>query len=141
MLNKLKAFYAVFEAGKSVANPAAWKMGQVTGGIVAAFLGACLVAAKVMGYDIPLDNESLVQIGGAIVAVFGLFNAGTTVATTKTLGVRPEAVAQQPESQPESTIQPKPVRKPKANVQPKPEDNSPKTESYAERDKRVFGDY
>lgn len=87
MFEKLRAFYSVFQAGKVVANPAAWKRGQMTGGLVAGLLGALIAFAKVFGYDIPLSDEQLLQIGGAAVAVFGLFNAGATVATTDKLGL------------------------------------------------------
>ncbi len=88
MFDKLKAFYSVFESGKMVANPVAWKKGQMTGGLVAALLGSLITLAKVFGYDIHLNDEQLVQIGGAIVAVFGLFNAGATVATTTKIGMQ-----------------------------------------------------
>jgi hypothetical protein len=89
MFEKLKAFYGVFQSGKMVANPLAWKKGQMTGGLVAAFIGALITVAKVFDYDIHLDDEQIVQIGGAIVAIFGLFNAGATVATTDKFGLQP----------------------------------------------------
>ena len=94
MLEKLTAFYRVFTAGQMVANPVAWKHGQITGGLVAGFLGACIATAKVLGYEIPLSDDQLLQIGGAVVALFGLFNAGATVASTDKLGLspRPEPV-------------------------------------------------
>lgn len=90
MWEKLKAFYNVFRAGESVANPEAWKKGQITGGILATFLGAVVAAAKVFGYDLPLTDEQLAQIGGAVLAVFGLFNAGSTAASSDKVGILPK---------------------------------------------------
>lgn len=92
MFEKLKAFYSVFTAGQAVANPAAWKRGQVTGGAVTGLLAALVALAKVLGYDLPLTNAELVQIGGGVVAIFGLFiNPAITVATTTKLGLPPLA--------------------------------------------------
>ena len=87
MLDKLKSLYDVFRAGQAVADPLAWKKGQMTGGLIAGFLGACIATAKAFGYDIPLSDSDLLQIGGAVIAVFGLFNAGATVASTDKFGL------------------------------------------------------
>lgn len=87
MLNKLQAIYAVFTAGQAVANPAAWKRGQISGGLVAGFLGACLALAKVFGYAVPLTDEQIIQVGGAVVALWGVCNGAITVASTDKLGL------------------------------------------------------
>ena len=89
MFEKLKGFYAVFTAGQMVANPLAWKKGQMTGGLVAGFLGALIALAKGFGYDLNLTDSQLLQIGGAIVAVFGLFNGAATVVSTNRFGLSP----------------------------------------------------
>ena len=89
MIEKLKAFYAVFTAGQMVANPTSWKKKQITGGLIAGFLGAAVSLSKVFGYDIPLSDEQLLQIGGAVIAVFGLFNGAATVVSTDKLGLQP----------------------------------------------------
>lgn len=89
MWEKLKAFYNVFRAGESVANPQAWKTGQITSGVLAAFLGALVAAAKAFGYELPLTDEQLAQIGGAVLAIFGLFNTGATAASSEKVGLLP----------------------------------------------------
>lgn len=89
MFEKLKAFYNVFRAGESVANPAAWKKGQITTGILAAFLGAVVALAKAFGYELPLTDEQLAQIGGAVLAIVGLFNTGATAASSDKVGIVP----------------------------------------------------
>jgi predicted lipid-binding transport protein (Tim44 family) len=87
MFEKLKDLYAVFRTGEMVANPTAWKKGQMTGGLVAGLLGALVALAKAFGHEIPLTDEQLLQIGGAVVAIFGVFNAGATVVSTDKLGL------------------------------------------------------
>jgi hypothetical protein len=87
MLEKLKAFYSLFCAGQAVANPAAWKKGQMTGSLLASFLAAAVALAKGFGYDLHLTDEQLLQVGGTIVTVYGMFNAGVTVASTDKIGL------------------------------------------------------
>ena len=72
-MNKIAALWNLFRKGESVSNPQAWTTGQVTGSMVGGFLGAGLVVAKLFGYSIPLTDDQLVTIGGAVVAIVGLF--------------------------------------------------------------------
>jgi len=88
MMGKLLALFNVFRKGEAVANPTAWKNGQVTGSIVAGLLGALVALAKVFGYDLPLSDDQLVTIGGAVVAVAGLFfNPAATLGSSTTVGL------------------------------------------------------
>lgn len=89
MIDKIKAIWAVFKTGEMVANPVAWKKKQVTSGILAAFLSAVVALVKVFGYDIPLSDDQLLQIGGTVIAVLGLFNGVATVVSTDKLGLSP----------------------------------------------------
>lgn len=91
MMDKIKAVWAVFKTGEMVANPTAWKKKQVTSGILAAFLSAVVALIKALGYDIPLTDDQLLQIGGAVIAVLGLFNGVATVVSTDKLGLQPRA--------------------------------------------------
>lgn len=89
MMGKLLAFLAVFRKGRQVANPAAWKAGQITGSVLAGLLGAIVALAKVFNYELPLNDEQLLAIGSAIVAIFGLFiSPAITTATTEKVGLR-----------------------------------------------------
>lgn len=87
MLDKLKAFYAVFTAGQQVADPVKWKKRQVTSGMLAAFLCAAVALAKTFGYTLPLDDDQLLQISGALLSVLGVFNGAVTVASTTKIGL------------------------------------------------------
>lgn len=85
---KLLAFFSVLRKGKCVANPAAWKAGQITGSVVAGLLGALVALAKVYGYELPLNDDQLLAIGSAIVAIVGLFiTPAVTVASTEKVGL------------------------------------------------------
>lgn len=91
MFNKVKALVSlpdVLRQGKMVANPEAWKRGQVTGGVVAGLLGSVIAIAKLLGYELPLSDDQLLSIGSAVVAVCGLFYTPiVTVATTDKIGL------------------------------------------------------
>lgn len=91
MIEKLKALYAVFTAGQMVAHPVLWKKRQISAGMLAGLFGAVVALAKTFGYSIPLTDDQLLQIGGACVALLGLFNGGVTVATTDKLGMSARA--------------------------------------------------
>lgn len=87
-MNKLIALFSVFRKGKEVANPEAWKKGQVTGSIVAGLLASILALAKAFGYELPLSDDEILSIGTAIVVIVGLFvNPAITIASSKKIGV------------------------------------------------------
>ncbi len=94
MLEKIRAFYNVFRAGQSVANPRALKQAQLATNI-AALLGAVVVLGRLFNYDLHLDDGEIVTLSGAIAIVLGLFNIGATVASTNKIGL-PAAPAQFP---------------------------------------------
>lgn len=87
-MNKLFAAFKVYKKGQSVSNPESWKNGQITGSILAGFLGALVALAKAYGYELPVSDEQLVTIGAGIVAVVGLFlNPTATVVSSDKVGV------------------------------------------------------
>jgi len=89
MLEKIKALYAVFQAGKSVADPAKWKLHQVSANAIAALLFAIFQLARVFGYDLGIDMQTCADIAIGILAIV---NVGLTVATTKHIGLPSGAV-------------------------------------------------
>lgn len=93
MFKKIKALIdlpGIFQKGKMVANPEAWKKGQITAGVVAGLLGAIVTTARAFGYDLPLTDDQILTIGSAVVAVAGLFwTPAVTVISTDKIGVKP----------------------------------------------------
>lgn len=86
----LKQLLAVFQAGKTVANPAAWKSGQVTANMVAAVLSFLLLLLKGTPYDPQMDDQTVLLLAGGI---FGLLNWLFTVASTDKIGITGRAPA------------------------------------------------
>ena len=87
-MNKLWALFGVFRKGECCIHATAWKNGQITGSVIAGLLAAIVAAAKTFGYELPISDEQLVTIGGAIVAIVGLFiNPAITTATSSKVGL------------------------------------------------------
>jgi hypothetical protein len=87
-MNKLLAALQVYRKGHCVTNPEAWKNGQVTASVLAGVLGALIALAKTYGYDLPLSDDQLLTIGGAIIAIVGLFvNPTATVVSSDKIGL------------------------------------------------------
>lgn len=83
-MNKLSAVWALFRKGESVADPAAWKTGQITVTLVASLLLAAAHVAEVFGYALPIDQAAADAVAGGIIAVV---NIVLTTATSKTVGL------------------------------------------------------
>ena len=94
MFDKLKAGLNVFRKGSEVANPEAWKTGQITGTVIGGLLLAIVNLAQVFGHPLPIDADSANAIGSGIVAVANIM---LTAATSKRAGILPatEQVSEQ----------------------------------------------
>lgn len=90
-MNTIKSIYRVFTIGQSVANPASWKRGQITAAMLASLAGAAITLLKLAGVDLPLSDDDLLQLGGAVLTVYGVFGAGVTVASSDKIGLPPLA--------------------------------------------------
>jgi len=87
-MNKILAALNVYRKGNIVANPTAWKNGQITASVLAGLFGALIALAKTFGYELPLSDDQLLTIGGAIVAIAGLFlNPTATVVSSDKVGL------------------------------------------------------
>jgi hypothetical protein len=91
VIEKLKAFWNVFRKGQSVADPAMWKLHQITANMIAALLTALVAVARVYGIDLHVTDSQLLEIGGAILTVVSLFSSGVTVASSEKIGLPPLA--------------------------------------------------
>ena len=86
MASKIKAAWRVFKAGEVVADPGAWKRGQVTSNAIAALLVAMVYAAEAFGYEVPVTGEAIDAIA---VGLFALVNLVFTVVSTDKVGLPP----------------------------------------------------
>ena len=80
-------FMQAFQKGKQLANSATWKNRQLAAGALVTFFGAFLSIAKAVGYDIPIDQDTLVAFCGGIAALYGVFNAIVTATTSAKVGL------------------------------------------------------
>jgi hypothetical protein len=79
----LKDMLAVFQAGRMVANPTAWKRGQVHANQIASILAALLVLARFLGWDVHMDDTTMAVVAAG---VFALVNWVFTVVSTDKVG-------------------------------------------------------
>lgn len=89
-MNKVKAIFSipdVLQKGKMVANPEAWKSGQITASVLAGLAASLVGLAKVFGYELPVNDEQLLAISTGILAAFGVFHPVATVASTDKIGI------------------------------------------------------
>jgi len=89
MLDKLQDFYNLFRDGQSVADAVGLKNKQNLANAITVFLGTALAIGKLYGFNLPLDDSSLVSFGGAAAAIWGVFNVGATVASSDKIGLLP----------------------------------------------------
>lgn len=95
MINKLKAFFTLFQAYKRVNNPVAWKRGQIGVDAVSGFLMASVGAyIAITGTDITIANQTVDSMSAALIAfipaVASMWDGVSTVITTNKLGVKPK---------------------------------------------------
>jgi hypothetical protein len=95
MIKKAKAAFQLLQAGRRVANPAAWKKGQVAVGLVSAFFSACVAAVIAFtGTDVQVGQETIDSLSASLVAlvpaVVGVWDSISTVITTNKIGLQPK---------------------------------------------------
>lgn len=94
----IPAFLDLFRKGKEVANAEAWKAGTITANVVVGVLGAIVTAAKAVGYDLPLEAQTLDVVGTAIVSVVAAVNAVMHVITSARVGLSPSVPSNPPKA-------------------------------------------
>lgn len=68
MFKKLIAGTEVLKKGRVVANPAAWKRGQITASMLTALIWALVHAAEAWGYDVPIGSETVDAVSVGVIA-------------------------------------------------------------------------
>jgi uncharacterized membrane protein len=93
-MNKVTAVFSVpdvLKQGKMVADPVAWKRGQITASVLSALLITILNMGRVFGYELPISDEQINIISAGIVTLVGLFVVPVaTVASTDKIGFKPK---------------------------------------------------
>ena len=66
----IKSGWQVFQKGKAVANPAAWRTHATAAQALLALLTTVVALLKANGYDLPVTDETLAQLATGVVALF-----------------------------------------------------------------------
>ncbi len=106
MLSKLFTLPEVLKQGKVVANPEAWKNGQINTAYLVGFLGLLVASLSFFGVNLAIDESTLNTIAGAILALYGIYNQIVTMASSEKVGIKPTP--------------PKPTAKPTVKSKEKP---------------------
>lgn len=89
MIAKAKALWDLMHKGRMVANPAAWKKGQIQASMIVALIWAAVHTAEAFGYGVPIGSET---VDAVAVGLLALVSWLLTVATSEKVGLptRPE---------------------------------------------------
>lgn len=85
MMAKLLALLNVFRKGEQVANPAAWKNGQVVANL-AALVAAIAALLGTLGIIVEITDAQTLAIAGGVVAAY---NVVLTAITSRKVGLLP----------------------------------------------------
>lgn len=99
-MNKLKAIFALFRQGSTVADPKLWKERQITGTVLAGFILAVVHVLSAFGVAVPVDIDIANAIAAGVIAVV---NVILTITTTDKIGL-PSKQEDLPEINPDSIL-------------------------------------
>lgn len=83
-MNKIFALLDLFTKGKSVANPEAWKNGQISTNVLAPVVVATAAVAASFGIPVPVSPDDLVLVTAGFLSIF---NTVMTIITSEKVGV------------------------------------------------------
>lgn len=94
-MRKWLAILAVLRLGIALKNRETWKVQQVLVNVIVGLLTAVYFLARAQGWiTFEIDDSTLLDVGTAFgAALYSVYNAYLTVATTKTIGLAPVAPA------------------------------------------------
>ena len=70
MFDVPKAAWSVFQKGKAVANPAAWKSSAQAISMLVGLLSAIVGLLRANGYDLQISDETLSQLASGVVLLY-----------------------------------------------------------------------
>lgn len=83
-MKALLALFDLFRKGSVVANPEAWKYGQITANVLGAFLWAVTTLAATLGFALPITQDQVNDLSAGLLAVI---NVVLTVITSAKVGL------------------------------------------------------
>lgn len=85
-LNKIKSVLKLFNHGQVVANPEAWKKGQVTTNVLIGFIWAIFEVSVAYGHQIPLSVDQEI-VNNSAVAILAVSNWVFTIVSSDKIGI------------------------------------------------------
>lgn len=89
-MEKLIALFNAFRKGSVVADPTAWKAGQITVNVLAAFIVSIIGVAKAFGFELPITEQDATVIASSVLGIVGVFNSIATVVSSTKVGLPPK---------------------------------------------------
>lgn len=83
-INKIKIILDVFNKGQAVANPEAWKKGQITTNVIVCFIWALINVSNAYGYNISVDKDF---VDGFSIASLTIINWIITIVSSEKIGI------------------------------------------------------
>lgn len=88
---KVNDLMEVFQAGKEVANPAFWKQKTINANVIMTLLSGIVFIINMFDCsicDIQVTSDQLISVSTGIIAIAGMLNAGSTMATSSKVGLK-----------------------------------------------------
>lgn len=96
---KISQMMEIFQAGREVANPEFWKQKTINANVIMVIISGIVGVLNMFECsicDLQLTSEQIIGITTGITTIVGIFNAGSTMATSSKVGFKtkpkPEAV-------------------------------------------------
>jgi hypothetical protein len=89
---KITQMMEVFQAGKEVANPEFWKQKTIKANAIMVLISGIVAILNMFDCslcDLQLTSEQIIGITTGITTIAGIFNAGSTMATSAKVGFKP----------------------------------------------------
>lgn len=87
MISGIGRLKEAMECGREVADPALWKNRAMVTNKIAILLSFTVIVLKIMGVDLPVDEETLKVGAAGIAGVLFLANNIITLITSKKVGI------------------------------------------------------
>lgn len=83
------SFFQALKSGNELASAETWKKYQQLVNAVSSLLASLVVISSEFGYRVPLDQEQIGAIAGAVLPVVIVFNWIATAVSSKRVGIIP----------------------------------------------------
>jgi len=86
MITHFKAFFTLFQKGKSLSDPSIWANRTNAGNAIIGLFGSVIIIANGFGYEFNIDQQTLEAAGYGIAAIVSMVNGIMLVITNKDVG-------------------------------------------------------